>query len=47
VPYQDVKTYAIQLWKQGGIDHVPTLFSVEGGEEKIDLIKDQVFKTSF
>jgi len=47
VPYQDDKTYTVQLWKQGGIDHVPTLFEVEGSEEKIDLIKDQVFKTNF
>lgn len=47
VPYTDEKTYTVQLWKQGGIDSIPTLFEVEGGEEKLTLVKDQVFTTSF
>ncbi len=47
VPYTDAKQYRVYIQKQGGTEDVPYLMSVNGGEEKINLNKDQSFSTSF
>jgi hypothetical protein len=47
VPYTDTKTYRLKLWKQGGIDPVPQILDVNGGEEQITLDKDQTVEVQF
>lgn len=47
VPYTDTETYTVKLWKQGGLETIPTLMDVTGGQEKIELTKDMVYTTDF
>ncbi len=47
VPYQDTETYRVKLWKQGGIDPIPTIMDVTGGQEKILVNKDTLYETPF
>ncbi len=47
VPYTDTKTYKVRIWKQGGIDVIPTIMDVEGGEEQIQVDKDVLYQTAF
>jgi hypothetical protein len=47
VPYTDTKTYKLNLWKQGGIDVVPVLMEVAGGEEQLTMDKDLSYTTAF
>lgn len=47
VPYTDTKTYRLKLWKQGGIDPIPQILDVNGGEEQVTLDKDQTVEVKF
>lgn len=47
VPYSDTKMYRAKLWKQGGIDPIPTLFDVNGGEEEVLVTKDMTVEIPF
>lgn len=47
VPYEDTETYRLKIWKQGGIDPIPTLLDVTGGQEKIVVSKDTIYTTEF
>ncbi|MFH2118418.1 MAG: hypothetical protein ABII10_01635, partial [Candidatus Paceibacterota bacterium] len=47
IPYQDLETYQIKLWKQGGIPGFETLFDVNGGEEQVLVEKDTVLEIPF
>jgi hypothetical protein len=47
VPYNDANEYRLQIWKQGGIPTYETLMDVTGGQEKIEVRKDTVYKTAF
>jgi hypothetical protein len=46
VPYTD-ETYKIKLWKQGGIDPIPTIMDVTGGQEEVIVNKDLIYETEF
>jgi hypothetical protein len=46
VPYSD-DTYRINLWKQGGIDPIPTIMDVTGGQEEVLIDKDLIYETEF
>ena len=47
VPYTDTVNYNLKMWKQGGIDAVPLLIDVTGGEEQLLLDKDLDYSTTF
>lgn len=47
VPYTDGVNYNLKMWKQGGIDQVPVLMDVTGGEEQLILDKDLSYSTVF
>lgn len=47
VPYTDTVNYNLRMWKQGGIDAVPLLIDVTGGEEQLTLDKDLDYSTVF
>lgn len=47
VPYTDAQTYKLKMWKQGGINPVPVIMDVNGGEEEFTLDKDTAFQTTF
>jgi hypothetical protein len=47
VPYQDTKEYRLQIWKQGGIVKFDSLLDVNGGQEKIEVVKDTEYTTAF
>lgn len=47
VPYTDAVNYNLKMWKQGGIDPVPVLIDVTGGEEQLLLDKDLNYSTVF
>jgi hypothetical protein len=47
VPYSDNETYRTKLWKQGGIDPIPTVMDVTGGQEEILVDKDTIYETPF
>lgn len=47
IPYTDTITYNLRLWKQGGINSVPVLMDVTGGEEELVLDGDQDYSTVF
>jgi len=47
VPYTDETDYKVKLWKQGGVEPVPTTFDVNGSEEEVLVDKDTVFTTKF
>ena len=47
VPYQDQENYNLRLWKQGGIDPVPVLIDVTGGEEELLMDQDLSYSTVF
>lgn len=47
IPYTDATTYNLRLWKQGGINPVPMVIDVTGGEEELLLDKDQDYSTVF
>lgn len=47
VPYQDQENYNLRLWKQGGIDPVPVLIDVTGGEEELLMDQDLNYSTVF
>lgn len=47
VPYSDTEEYRLQIWKQGGIPSYETLMDVTGGQEKVEVRKDTVYKTVF
>lgn len=47
VPYQDQENYNLRLWKQGGIDPVPVLIEVTGGEEALLMNQDLEYSTIF
>jgi hypothetical protein len=47
VPYSDQTNYNLKMWKQAGIDAVPVLIDVTGGEEQFTLEGDQVYSTLF
>jgi hypothetical protein len=47
VPYQDQENYNLRLWKQGGINPVPVLIEVTGGEEELLMNRDLDYSTIF
>lgn len=47
VPYENTNTYTVELWKQGGIDPIPVLFDVTGGQEEVVVSSDTVYETKF
>lgn len=47
VPYTDMENYNLRVWKQGGVDQVPMLIDVTGGEEQFTLTKDLEYSTIF
>lgn len=47
VPYSDTINYNLKIWKQGGIEPVPVLMDVTGGEEQLLLDKDLSYSTIF
>lgn len=47
VPYTDTVNYNLRMWKQGGINAVPLLIDVTGGEEQLTLDKDLDYSTVF
>jgi hypothetical protein len=47
VPYEDNSIYRVKLWKQGGIDPIPTVMDVTGGQEKIVVEKDMTYQVEF
>jgi hypothetical protein len=47
VPYTDTVNYNLKMWKQGGIDSIPMLIDVTGGEEQFTLTKDLDYSTAF
>lgn len=47
VPYTDETDYKVKLWKQGGVEPIPTTFDVNGSEEEVLVDKDTVFTTKF
>jgi len=47
IPYTDGVNYNLKMWKQGGIDAVPLLIDVTGGEEQLLLDKDLDYSTTF
>lgn len=47
VPYSDTENYRVMLWKQGGVDPIPTVMDVTGGQEEIIVNKDMVYETGF
>jgi hypothetical protein len=47
VPYTNPTDYKIKLWKQGGVEPIPTTFDVNGGEEQITVNKDTIYTTKF
>lgn len=47
IPYTDTVNYNLKMWKQGGIDAVPVLIDVTGGEEQLSLDKDLDYSTIF
>jgi hypothetical protein len=47
VPYQDVTTYKLNIWKQGGISQYQTLIDVTGGQEQILIEKDTQYQAMF
>lgn len=46
VPYTD-STYKVKLWKQGGVDPIPTIMDVTGGQEEILVNKDLIYEAKF
>lgn len=40
VPYTDEEMYRVRIWKQGGVDPVPVMMEVTGGQEELTLDKD-------
>lgn len=47
VPYTDSVNYNLRLWKQGGVNPIPMLIDVTGGEEQLLIDKDQDYSTIF
>ena len=47
VPYTDSENYNLRVWKQAGIDQIPMLIDVTGGEEQFTLNKDLEYSTIF
>lgn len=47
IPYTDSLTYNLKMWKQGGIDTIPMLIDVTGGEEQLNVNKDLEYSTAF
>lgn len=47
VPYTDSVTYNLRVWKQGGVDNIPMLIDVTGGEEQLLIEKDTDYSTVF
>jgi hypothetical protein len=47
VPYTNTQDYAIKIWKQGGINPVPTIMEVTGGQEEILVDGDTIYRTEF
>ncbi|HEX9817687.1 MAG TPA: DUF4012 domain-containing protein [Patescibacteria group bacterium] len=47
VPYTDLETYRVELWKQGGIPAFTTLLDVNGGEEQVLIEKDTSLEIPF
>ncbi len=47
IPYTDSVNYNLKMWKQGGIEAVPVLIDVTGGEEQLLLNKDLDYSTTF
>lgn len=46
LPYTDA-TYKVKLWKQGGINPIPTVMDVTGGQEEIVVNKDLIYEAEF
>ncbi len=47
VPYTDMDTYRVKLWKQGGLGEIPVLFDVTGGQEQVQFVEDTTYSTPF
>lgn len=47
IPYTDNTNYNLRMWKQGGIDPVPLLIDVTGGEEQLILDRDIEYSSTF
>lgn len=47
IPYTDSVNYNLKMWKQGGIDPVPVLIDVTGGEEQLLMDKDLEYSSVF
>lgn len=47
IPYTDTVNYNLKMWKQGGVDSIPMLIDVTGGEEQLTIIKDLEYSSAF
>ena len=47
IPYTDSLNYNLKMWKQGGIDTIPMLMDVTGGEEQLTIQKDLEYSAAF
>jgi len=47
VPYTNLDTYQLKIWKQGGVDPIPVLMEVNGNQEEVMVTQDTNYTTSF
>lgn len=47
VPYENMNDYEVTIWKQGGIEMIPNVMDITGGQEAIEVKKDTNYKTFF
>lgn len=47
VPYENMNDYEVTIWKQGGIEMIPNVMDITGGQEAIEVRKDTNYKTFF
>lgn len=47
IPYTETTNYNLKMWKQGGVDAIPVLIDVTGGEEQLLLSKDLDYSAVF
>ncbi len=47
VPYENATDYKVTIWKQGGIESIPNLMDITGGQEAIEVKKDTNYETFF
>ena len=47
IPYTNDSQYNLEVWKQGGVDEIEFLMSVNGGEEEIKVVGDTLYSAEF